>query len=72
MTKILATSLFALTAIFASSASASNNNDSINHLFEEQQLAQFCSQIGVSSNTRIKIKLPTGTIIYGTITCGEK
>lgn len=72
MTKILTTSLFALATIFASSASASNNNDSLNHLLGEQQLTQFCSQIGTSSNTRIKIELPTGTVIYGTITCGGK
>ena len=69
MKKLLTSSILALFALFAISANATTLNDSLNHLFNEQQLSQFCASTGIASNTRIKITLPTGTSIFGTITC---
>ncbi|MCF6343874.1 MAG: hypothetical protein L3J15_04240 [Devosiaceae bacterium] len=76
MNKFLLIFSFILMTFLASVAIANeqgennaNLNESLNHLMSEKQLKQFCSEIGVTSNTRIKIDLPTGATIFGTIVC---
>ena len=72
MNKYFISTIFILLAVFSNAANASQNRENLNHLLSKKQLSQFCESIGVVSNTRIKIKLPTGITIFGTITCEKK
>jgi len=72
MTKINILSLAITFALFTGSAFAQMPKESINHLLSENELVQYCSDTGIAGNTRIKIPLSNGLVIYGTITCEVK
>ena len=67
--KSLLVLIAASTILFPLSANAQQIKDSINHLLSEKQLAEFCDYSGKSGNTRIKIRLPNGMDVWGTVSC---
>jgi len=72
MTKTIILSLASTFILLTNSAFAQMPRESINHLLSENELVQYCSDTGIAGNTRIKIPLSNGLVIYGTITCEAK